>query len=730
MMTTLSSATALQRQLAEAEAALLDLEDEEPTEEYDEEDEEATEHQQASSNKRKNLQALTARAQTLQLVLSLTTWVKQYREDDETYDSQVTKDLDSLQSLARILQQHDDSYNTLLLEKVYENEFLPLQHYLRQALVVQLRKNLKEFSYPTGCEASLQAWEDGDDTVMERFLTTTRSIQRLTVIAKQVDSHLTKNEAEADMDHHHHHDNTTIDLLTTELMRPLVERVRFHFLDSSSTTTSKIDRLPEWVWDYIETHFFASGAWELIRDVLAEEDSSGMAVLQHSILTEVTCLYQYVLQERNYFRHDSIAGPDSNPTFLANAIGQLFHVDQFLQAQWKKCNKSMNNLRLVSVMDACVTGDEELLQWWLDRERETAFATLEGDLGIADSIQTKSLSSVSPRAELFCALMHSMQTKACLFSFSGPYLAHVASPLCLHFVEAVEASAEDLQDELASNRNMIHDLDGAFKANLRRWVELLNGTQLAVQVLSSSNANLEDLQRFGQSLQALQDVLVRNVCQTIVEVNLMERARLASYCMRCSHVMAVGCDTLSELEASADIAPDLLDAHRLVRFFADFMQSFLSSSNEDDNTEIDWNGLPQFAPLRLLESVTTRLVHKFLNILLNEDGMTPDLVRPGCALFLRDVQALFPSSNSNVSPIVMRLLDIARLASLDRYHLTGIGNALCGLASQPAPLDASLFDTTLADEAVAMVRVKGFLWVELEDVLTVLNRRRDLGLQD
>ena len=74
------------------------------------------------------------------------------------------------------------------------------------------------------------------------------------------------------------------------------------------------------------------------------------------------------------------------------------------------------------------------------------------------------------------------------------------------------------------------------------------------------------------------------------------------------------------------------------------------------------------------------------------------------------------------------MLDIAKLMSLESPELGGIGDALCGLAGRQAPLTEDIFeaDERLFDEAISMVRAKGFLYIDLSSVFAVLNRRRDL----
>ena len=136
----------------------------------------------------------------------------------------------------------------------------------------------------------------------------------------------------------------------------------------------------------------------------------------------------------------------------------------------------------------------------------------------------------------------------------------------------------------------------------------------------------------------------------------------------------------------------------------------------------------------LRERVLLLLSEKFLAVALDGSGMTPDLMRPGCAVFCNDTHSLFhPTDLANpltqLPPLSLRLLDVSRLMRLPSRELVTIGDALCGLAGQPPPLALEGFvaDERLFEEAVSMVRAKGLMWAELGDLLAVLNRRRDLA---
>ena len=119
-----------------------------------------------------------------------------------------------------------------------------------------------------------------------------------------------------------------------------------------------------------------------------------------------------------------------------------------------------------------------------------------------------------------------------------------------------------------------------------------------------------------------------------------------------------------------------------------------------------------------------RVADKFLEVVLDVHEITPNIWREGAKIFARDIQVVFGSSDL---PSVKRLLDISRLLSMDSKSLEGLFAALAGLVGAETFLDIHDFseDGTILEEATSMVKAKGFAFIHLEDVVSILNRRRD-----
>ena len=658
-------------------------------------------------------------------------------------NANVLEDARRCESLGRLLGQFAKSEDSTLpqssklFQTLYQQEYLPWYDYLvSYQLLHLLRSTLKQSHYPSpeGCAALVQqAHHQGSlGTSFYAIASYMEWMHRLETVHRTVRTAVEGASALPP--------STGPDAALIEWMRPLVERVQFHFVERADdrATSSRIDRLPEWLFTFLREHVFAThydghGPWKLVECLSSvwmagdEITRQYASQLPRNVLNELVRLVQWVLGERNFFRHPKVAGPDSNPALLGHAIEQLLRFDNFLKRLVPE------ETRVLSLMDIFVAGDEELLNWWMQRERESAFATL-----FEENVTTALVNRVSPRAELFGALIRSVQAKARVFSFSGPYLHQVATPLCMQFLDAVHDSSTELRNVLVQRH--IPTLE-ELQRNITEWIEITNGTHMAALILApdstsdthgadeeepvSSLGGHQDLARFGRSLQSLERVLVEEFAKTFVETLLLERARFAAYLMRSSSLLA---SHDAEAMESSHGSSELRETKRLVHLFlriCDDTSALDDMASHEEGAEA--RELAMYGPRLMRDSVLTLLAEKLLDVALDFQSMTPDLLQPGAVVFRDHVASLFGSSVTLPSS-ALRLLDVTAVMAMDATQLAQIGDALCGLADHPPPLAAEHFisDERLYEEAMDMIRAKGLAWIELDDVLSILNRRRDL----
>ena len=731
----------IESELSTLESQLRENERQQLLWEVSEEERDAQQEHLSGGDMVSRLQRLEKTAEDLALARGVSMLVEQEMEDTQVHDDegrQLLMDCRRCWSLGILLGQHQRARASSFFRQLYEDEFLSLYDYTRKELLFKLRNQLRQANYP---EESSNLLQQSDES-FRNVAWFCKWIVLLEEVHLQLQCLMPKPQGG------HGKQRMGVDAIVMEFCRPFVERIHFHFLEpnDSRLSSSRIDRLPELLFGYLREHVFASeGPWDLVVELMEAWEENTEVLVPHGnnsppvdsaqqhlnnvplhFLNELIRIVQWVLGERNFFRHPKVVGSDSNPMLLSNAIHQILLFDYHLQSLVRDSYPTRdpnNQMKILSLTDIFVTGDDDLLQWWLQRERECAFSRLS-----SDDVPTEALvNRVSPRAELFSALMVSIQAKAGIVTFSGPYMNHVAAPLCMQFVDAIDETTAELKEQLKQRKL---PSDEQLDRVINKWVELTNGTHMAARIISngfdlsdydnSSHSADHDMIRFGRSLQSLQQVLVDEFVVAFVETVLMERTKFAVYLMRCPSLL---CDELGvdDHNNQHHLSPELRETVRVLKRFLRLCEDL---TDIDESPEIKETA--QFAPRLMREGVLTLLTEKLVDIAMNQQGMTPNLLARGSAVFAQDVRSLF--GTFMVPAASLRLLDISRFMSMPSSQLVEIGQALCGLAGLPAPLpeDAFLSDERLFQEATSMLRAKGLAWIEVEDVISILNRRRDL----
>jgi hypothetical protein len=700
--------SSLKNEIAKAEGSLAKIEQAlaaRASDDNHDDDAKTNPHEAAASRPLESLQSLQDAVECLELAKDVAQIVDSSNIDNGSLMSDV-KRCEQLGSLLcrtnRPLPEHNrQTSHDKLLHTLYTEEYLPLYKYCRCKLTLLLRKYLRNLGYPsvTACAnitAECASVQPNQESVAACCLWSSR----LQNCHSTIMSHMGMES--------HNKEPSSLDVVV-EFCRPLVEKVRFHFLEAAEDRVSsmKPDRLPEWIFNYIREHGLEFGPWEMIGEglgqVLVDVD-----LVAFQYLDQMARLGHYVLEQRDFFRNEAII---ANPTLLASAIEQIFQFDTYL--------RSLHPRRPFGLAQALIAEDEDVLSWWLDRERESNLSFL------LESTVSFGKEGLSPRAELFCAIIHSVQTKAALLVHPGPYVSHVGVPLCQHFLDAIHESATDLK-KLLNQRKLVTTTN--LEKNLLEWIELINGTKLAASTLlngaaipafgSSPGGADHDLARVGRSLERLVDVLVDECATSLVETVLMERAKLASYLMRCSHVLMTS-DPDGDDDDTHGLSADLQDT-------ATIYSTIMSVCSRPLGDQ-----LMMFAPASIQTNVTNRLADKFLEVALDAHGMTPDIHPNGAKVFARDMERLLGSKRLLLlSPFATRLMDVAELMMWKTRPMRDLKTALLGLThsfgeSNTLNIHAFSKDGTLIDEAMYMLRAKGFSCLHLEDAVSILNRRTD-----
>lgn len=643
-----------------------------------------------------------------------------------------------------LLDANDDDHSTTTTRyhprTTMVHDFMALATYWQAVLVQQLRDSLRTHQYPTACKPW---WNDSSanasPTAAAAAAAATNDVVRYAQSLLQLESiHrsvlLLQQQQQPSREHATSNALTALDLIVVELVRPFMERIHYHFIDSNisnnakndtattttTTTHHRVDRLVEWLLRYLKQHIFdeqEAGVWNWISNMLAPQLST--THLPRAFVNELVRLIQYVVGERNVMRHAKLAGPHSSPLLLQAAI------QEFLVWDYHISTLTDQDKGVLRLMDIFVLGDDELLQWWLQREHDAIQQAL------VQEVETTT--SLPQRLELFAALFQMIQVKASAFVVRGPYWHAVGAPLGRQFVETVHAAATRYKQELVKSSSSFH-----FAHRVRDWIQLLDGMALVAETIvvvdhgdeddDDTDDLARDLARFQRSLQNLETVVLEDFVTIVMERILMERAKFASYLMRCSSLVMADEDFDMVEDDVDDLPTDLqVTAHHLQVILR------VCGEPEDGNGDDDDDSNPSMSTIhaaqRIRDLVLVGVADKLFEVALNWHGMTPDLLPYGCSILARHVHALFGPTTVALPRPVLRLLDCVNLMAAPASALAQLGDALCGLAGHPAPLTDDVFasDDRLYEEAMGMIRAKGYVWIDLDDVLSILNRRRDLN---
>ena len=656
-----------------------------------------------------------------------------------------------------------------LCPTLYEDIYLPLYHYVHEYLVTLLRNQIQisRYPHPKGC---YELWKQQQQQQNQQQLSSSSFFVTLCHTIMNLESTHTKvlHSIEGVVDSNNNNSPSSVNTVLLELFHPILDRIHFHFgtnqsnnqnnnnreEESTKITSTRIDRLPEWLFKYIGEHVLG------VTDDENDNTTTNNNIRPYQIILmidpslsipfteELLRLIRWIIvDQRNFFNDPIISGAQSNPEFLYNAIEQFLQFDVTIKNNIGGGHHQSSS-SIMGLMDVLVVPNIELMDWWIERERESVFATLfpandhdntsneEGNKR-NDDVPKPLANHVSPRAEIFCALIRSVQYKAAVLSSPGKYLRGVAVPLCSQFVDALHETSVELRDLLVLKQQHSIIMEHQIVANINEWIEIINGTTLAARVLltkertwhyeksGTSSQSDHDLARFGRSLERLVEVMVEEFAAAFVETILMERAKFASYLMMASHLLS---SQEWEAEETGSVSVELKDTTVILQYLHRVCNSILQGQDDHETRSVDSENYAQeniayFAPSQILTHVMNRVADKLLEVALDVNHVTPDIWPGGATVFEMDVRALVGSCDD--LPAVHRLLEVTKLMTMNFQKLEGLFAALGGLVDSDAFLDVEDFtvDANLREQAVSMLKAKN-VNCALEDAISILNRRR------
>jgi hypothetical protein len=585
----------------------------------------------------------------------------------------------------------------------------------------------------------------------------------------------------------------------------------------AGSNRNTMDRFPEWLLRYLkeisEKVLTVVNEMKALMDQVVEsallrwnelqhDQDLTQSSLQHAILTimpqwnptayflrEIVRMARHALRSKSYFSHPDVVGRDARHGVAKRAIEQLFLFDDYIQDRLLDSDaKDDEGLEVPRLVDVFVAANEGLFHWWIEEERYGAVVTLRkcADATLASFQKTKGEDEKAanatgkkmilqpkvqtalfpPIAELFISLVHSSRIKWNLFSSlqsQQHYISNVLGSISSDFLDMIHAEATLLRKLLlSSSKSSSIPSDQDLKINAMGWIGLANGVHTASAMIQSCNhlQQSQILDRIATSLDTMRDAIVEDFTTIFIETIVMERAKFASYTMRCPFLLSQSTfddhrrgQREGSLVSNLHLSMNLNDSYHVLSVIVQACRDSLTTvedmiANQQSNDvsiaieAVSTSQMLSYGARAIMKALGTSISQKLLDIAIDPQGMTPEIQLAGARQFRFDatsIASLFSvSSESNGTGPLERVAAASHLMSLSATKLQQLKDTLFELSSshnrsvfgdgadvmaRRLEVESFYSDERLVIEAESMLAVKGFYALALEEALSIINRR-------
>jgi len=504
------------------------------------------------------------------------------------------------------------------------------------------------------------------------------------------------------------------------------------------------------------------------------------------LMSAMSTLVATVFQRRDYVCSLSSRTPaTAGAKALMDGIEQCLRFDIFAQELLSGESDNytgMNDCLSNGITLKLLWKNPPVLDLWIDVERKRGMDSLADAPVLVPKSDTAA--PLSPIAEAYASLITSILAKSSVLksSIKRKFVAGIAVPLTTYIMDCMHGAASSFRDSMiraAGRRSAEMDLE-ALLLNLQDWLDLICGIEMAIVALESSplnsNASVttvpvtlggqdQDLLRLSQSMHKLRNAIIEEYSSTLVETVLMERSGLASYFMTApNHLMGdaiMGDVVLSSREgrATGDMPAASKELEQPLGVLLSFLDKLCLVHSSRDKAGPAHCSPPtqrliftENAVTAIMTNVGNRIQEKFEELVTDPSGSIPEIQRSGAFQLLLDVQLLhgmfdsvndvmnntpddnFSHTNAHSNGIFGSLVLLLRLMSADDKQIQSLRDGLFGLVADAMPhlspgmhyIPSQPFedDGTLHETARSMLESKGFGEIQLEDAISILNRRK------
>ena len=463
-------------------------------------------------------------------------------------------------------------------------------------------------------------------------------------------------------------------LVSSELVKPIVQRVRHHFLTSGTIPQEKIMKMPHLIISYLKKVIPYSSP--IVSTVQCEV----------YFYPQINSLIQHVLFQRGYFEKIG----DASPVVLTNLIQDVLKYDEFIGDKIRaECSDG-----IPSLTELLICKNTKLFDWWIKGQRNHAIYLLDRK---ASEVCVASITSTT---ESFLSLVRSQSIKVSLLRDivnRSRYLQQIIVPTCMHYLDLQHKRATALRNKM--NTSTVYNLS----ANINQWVVMIENTRRMARVLnndhspgsSSKSLDLQGLHTLSESFEKFSDAMVQECTHKYIDL-LMERSALSSFFMTAGHLLSHG---------SVYHQSGMEDVFMILNVWnGDFINT-LNRMN---------------IRIEIVSKICTFLQEQLLEVVLDE---SLEMIEEGCREFWLVVEGIVRAVNgSDEQDFFGRLNGICRfMLDEDKIHVP-----ICNLLDRDddGKIDILLLeaDGTLYEEVESMIRGKGYMHLTVSEACSILNR--------
>lgn len=532
-----------------------------------------------------------------------------------------------------------------------------------------------------------------------------------------------------------------------ELCRLIYSRIEYHFITAGgSNAPTNINYLPELLFNYLQETlnlpricefiqlWIPSLASRMIEELKLDSSSSSITVgclpyvnVTSYFLQRISSMIKHVLFQRHYFQEIFKHSNEMRDDILRSTIEHIISFDNLMISM----SLPIDEKYIPCLLNDLIVNSRYLFDWWIHYELRLCSSNIRNLHPKQSESPRQSADGLDPilqeEVELLLSIINSLFTKAEMIISENPhreFLARTVIPICVGYMEVLHDKVPRLRSLLLKRRDIkVHFASKDISVAITEWMDVIESAHAVFLRLQFYLRGHElrlcfhDIQKVMDSLQKLRDGFIYEVSQCFIEKILMERTKLASYFIRCVHILSS-----SNGNDFASISEDLSEAIHCLSALVSACNYKRLSRVEYASDLIKVGEFIAFSGKSLLLTVASSLESKFIQAVRDVYDSVSEIHLAGILEFKKDIESIVLLFPREIMISFRHLENLMNLLIMEPRKYANLRSAILQLTSVSIdPLEQS-DDSLVTDQVKAMLNAQG-LDVQLDDVLQILNKR-------